>query len=76
MERILSGCSDANIPFGRLCTLLRHLGFKERVRGSHHIFTREDIPVPLGLQETREATAKPYPVKQVREFLIKYKIVV
>lgn len=41
--RILRGASDTNIPFAGLCVLLRSLGFEERIRGSHHIFTRGDI---------------------------------
>ena len=36
--RIMSGQSDANIPFVELCNLLLALGFKERVKGDHHIF--------------------------------------
>jgi hypothetical protein len=36
--RILRGRADANIRFDGLCQLLRHLGFAERIRGSHHIF--------------------------------------
>ena len=39
LHRILRGTSDANIPFAELCQLLRHLGFDERIRGDHHIFT-------------------------------------
>jgi len=35
--------SDANVPFDGLCALLRRLGFEERVRGDHHIFTMEDV---------------------------------
>lgn len=38
--RLLRGTSDTNIPFEGRCRLLRNLGFEERTRGSHHIFTR------------------------------------
>ena len=38
--RILRGTSDANIPFDGLCQMLQRLGFTERIRGSHHIFTK------------------------------------
>ncbi len=41
--RVLRGASDANIAFNELCELLRDLGFDERVRGSHRIFTRADV---------------------------------
>jgi len=40
--RILSGTSDANIPFTQLCHLLTRLGFVERVREDHHIFTKDE----------------------------------
>ena len=48
--QILHGASDANIRFSDLALLLGDLGFQERVRGSHHIFTREGIEEILNLQ--------------------------
>ena len=35
------GQADANTDFDDLCALLRHLGFEERIKGSHHIFRHE-----------------------------------
>ncbi len=67
--RILSGTSDAGIPFEALRGLLSWLGFEERIRGSHHIFVRADIPEILNLQP-KGASAKPYQVKQVRNVII------
>jgi hypothetical protein len=69
LERILRGTSDANIGFEDLCTLLRHLGFAERVRGSHHIFTRDGVAEILNLQP-RGGKAKPYQVRQVRGVIV------
>lgn len=66
--QILRGASDANISFEDLCGLLRHLGFDERIRGSHHIFTKEGVEEVLNLQP-RGAKAKPYQVKQVRRVI-------
>jgi len=43
LDRVLRGTTDANIGFNDLCNLLRHLGFAERIRGSHHIFTRDGV---------------------------------
>ena len=63
--------SDANIPFDGLCHLLRRLGFAERSRGSHHIFTKEGIEEFLNLQP-KGRQAKPYQVKQVRSVILKY----
>ena len=40
---ILSGISDANIRFADFLHLLRAMGFHERIRGDHHIFTRAGI---------------------------------
>jgi hypothetical protein len=39
LDKILRGDSDANIRFSDLRTLLVSLGFEERIKGSHHIFT-------------------------------------
>jgi hypothetical protein len=71
--RILKGSSDANIRFSDLCGLLSRLGFSERIRGSHHIFTREGIPEIFNLQP-RNSLAKPYQVKQVRRVLVQHKL--
>lgn len=71
--RILRGTSDANIPFDRLCQLLRRLGFAERIRGSHHTFTKERVEEILNLQP-KGRQAKPYQVKQVRRVILKYRL--
>lgn len=71
--RILRGTSDANIPFDGLRHLLRRLGFAERIRGSHHIFTKEGIEEILNLQP-KGRQAKPYQVKQVRSVILKYRL--
>jgi predicted RNA binding protein YcfA (HicA-like mRNA interferase family) len=70
---VLRDSSDANIRFSELCGLLSRLGFTERVKGSHHIFTREDVAEILNLQP-RNSLAKPYQVKQVRRVLVRYKL--
>lgn len=62
-----------NISFDTLRELLRRLGFAERVRGSHHIFSRESVEEILNLQPLG-AKAKAYRVKQVRNVLLKYKL--
>jgi hypothetical protein len=73
LTRILRGRSDAAIPFSELRTLLRRLGFTERVRGSHHIFTKAGVEEILNLQP-RGRHAKPYQVKQVRSVIVKYRL--
>jgi HicA toxin of bacterial toxin-antitoxin, len=74
LERILRGNADANIRFGDLCALLSHLGFAERIRGDHHIFTRDGVAEILNLQP-RGDKAKPYQVRQVRGVLTSYGLV-
>ena len=50
LVKILRGTSDANIAFEDLCQLLRHLGFDERSRGSHHLFRKSGITELMKLQ--------------------------
>ena len=70
---MLRGGSDANIRFSDLRSALLRLGFVERVRGSHHVFTRDGVNEILNLQ-ARRGLAKPYQVKQVRKVLVRYKL--
>jgi len=70
---ILSGKSDANISFADLRSLLIRLGFSERIRSSHHIFTKDGVEEILNLQP-KVGKAKPYQVKQVRNVISKYRL--
>ena len=56
-----------------MCRLMKQLGFNERIKGSHHIFSRNDIEEIVNIQPQR-SKAKPYQVKQVRNLIIKYKL--
>lgn len=71
--QILRGTSDANISFDDLCHLLKKMGFEERIRGSHHIFTKKDVEEILNLQP-KGGKSKPYQIKQIRNVIIKYKL--
>lgn len=71
LRAALSGASDANIRFEDLCRVLLHWGFGVRVRGDHHIFTRDDMEEIINLQP-KGGKAKPYQVKQVRELFERY----
>ncbi|MBX3055151.1 MAG: type II toxin-antitoxin system HicA family toxin [Anaerolineae bacterium] len=71
--KVLRGTSDANVAFSDLCLLLRHLNFDERIKGSHHIFTRTGIPEILNLQP-KGGKAKAYQVKQVRDVILRYRL--
>ena len=73
LDRILRGTSDANIAFAELRRLLTRLGFAERIRGDHYIFSKEGVEEILNLQP-KGAQAKPYQVKQVRGVIVKYRL--
>lgn len=73
LERILRGTSDANVAFHDLRQVLLHLRFNERIKGGHHIFTKDGVEEILNLQP-KGAQAKPYQVKQVRGIILKYKL--
>ena len=73
LETLLRGESDANIRFDELCHLLEAKGFRMRVSGSHHIFTRPGVTERINLQ--REGSkAKPYQVRQIRKTLATCKL--
>ncbi|MBU2563577.1 MAG: type II toxin-antitoxin system HicA family toxin [Actinobacteria bacterium] len=71
--KILSGSSDKDISFSELCSILKYLGFEERIKGSHHIFFKEGIKEILNIQ-SRGIKAKPYQVKQVRNIILEYRL--
>ncbi|MGD8941307.1 MAG: type II toxin-antitoxin system HicA family toxin [Gammaproteobacteria bacterium] len=71
LEKILRGTSDANIAFDDIRSLLLHLGFEERIRGSHHLYRKDGIEEKLNIQRDGNK-AKPYQVRQVREIILKY----
>ena len=71
LSAVLSGTADAAIDFERIRSLLWRLGFSERIRGDHHIFTHPGCPQILNLQP-RGRHAKSYQVRQVRDVLLRY----
>lgn len=73
LARILRGTSDAHSAFDDLCQLMLHLGFEERIRGSHHVFRKSGIEEKINLQEAG-SQAKPYQVRQVRQIILKYRL--
>jgi hypothetical protein len=71
LAKTLRGSSDTNIRFDDLRQVLDRLGFAERVRGDHHIFTREGVEEILNLQP-RGSVAKAYQVRQVRDVIVRH----
>ena len=74
IQKILSGSSDRNIRFEDLRKVLRDMGFKERIKGDHHIFTKDGIVEIINIQPLRDGKAKPYQVKQVRNIFVMYQL--
>ncbi|MBI5598941.1 MAG: type II toxin-antitoxin system HicA family toxin [Deltaproteobacteria bacterium] len=74
IEKILTGLSDRNIRFDDLRRVLARLGFDERIKGDHHIFTREGVMEILNIQPLKDGKAKPYQVKQVRNVILGYQL--
>jgi hypothetical protein len=73
LNRLLQGGADRNIDFAELRKLLRELGFNERIRGSHHVFSRVEVKEILNLQP-RGRNAKAYQAKQVRDLIVRYNL--
>lgn len=71
LRQVLLGRADANIAFRDVRNLRLALGFDERIRGDHHIFTRRDVDDIMNLQPIG-TKAKPYQVRQVRNVIVKY----
>lgn len=74
--KLLSGASDKNISFEELLWLLKRFNFEERIKGSHHIFYRTDVEEIINLQPLKDGKAKPYQAKQVREIILKYRLMI
>jgi len=72
-QLILYGHSDADISFLMLCKFLKQFGFKERIKGDHHIFTYSTIDEIINIQPTG-SKAKAYQIKQIRRLFLKYKL--
>ena len=71
--KVLSGSSDSNISFDDLKSILNQLGFDERIKSSHHIYSKENIDEIINLQPSG-SKAKSYQVKQVRNIILKYRL--
>jgi len=72
-ELILMGRSDSNIQFNDVRRLLSVLGFLERIKGSHHIFTKEGVAEIINIQP-KGNKAKEYQVKQIRNIILSYRL--
>lgn len=69
--KIISGTSDSNINFSKLCNVIENMGFDKRIKGSHYIYYMDGIDEIINIQPLGNK-AKAYQVKQVRNIIIKY----
>ncbi len=73
LDLILRGGSNQNIAFDDLVFLLERLGFEKRIKGSHHVFSKDGVAEIINLQPSG-SKAKPYQVRQVRNIIVKHKM--
>jgi len=73
LAQILRGRSDQNIAFDDLIFLLESLGFEKRIKGSHHVFSKDGVVEIINIQAT-SGKAKPYQIKQIRAIVVTYKL--
>lgn len=74
INKILSWTSDQNIDFYELINLMELLEFDCRIKGSHHIYFRDDVAEIINIQPRQNNKAKPYQVKQIRNLILKYNL--
>lgn len=70
---IISGAQDKNTKFKDLQKLLDILGFECRIKGDHFIYSYGNLRENINIKPDSNM-AKPYQVRQVRNFLQKYEI--
>ena len=73
LAQILRGRSDQNIAFDDLIFLLESLGFEKRIKGSHHVFSKDGVVEIINIQAT-SGKAEPYQIKQIRAIVVTYKL--
>jgi hypothetical protein len=78
LEKTRSALGDPNRDYGhRFADVIRFLkqsGWKMRIKGDHHLFTRPGIPLLLNLQPEKSGKAKAYQIHQVREALERFRL--
>ena len=66
--------SPNNVSFNDVRTIAEALGFRlSRVRGSHHVFVRDDIPELVNLQNVK-GQAKAYQVRQLLKLVERHNL--
>lgn len=70
-DMVMGGKNDNNIRFNDFRNLILSYGFRERIRGDHYIYKRDDIIERINIQPDGNK-AKAYQVKQIRMLFEKY----
>lgn len=70
-QSVMNGSQDNNIKFRDLRNLLNGLNFDYRIKGDHFVYFHKGIPENINIQPNGNM-AKPYQVKQIRNYLLKY----
>ncbi len=70
-DMVMDGKSDNNIRFTDFRNLILSYGFRERIRGDHYIYKRDDIIERIHIQPNGNK-AKAYQVIQVWMLFDKY----
>jgi predicted RNA binding protein YcfA (HicA-like mRNA interferase family) len=52
LATVLRRTSDANLSFDEIRSLLLHLGFEERIRGSHPIYRKQGVEEKINIQSS------------------------
>ena len=74
LRKLLSGTK--NVRFAEACLVAEAVGFRrQRVSGSHHIFSHPEIPENLNLQEVK-GEAKPYQIKQLVKLIETHNLII
>lgn len=72
-DMVMNGKSDSNIRFNDFRNLILSYGFRERIKGDHYVYKRDDIIERIVIQP-KGNKAKAYQVKQVRMLFEKYSL--
>ena len=53
LEKVLSGLADRNIRFDDIKSLVADFGFACRIKGDHHIYSKEGVAEIINLSRLR-----------------------
>lgn len=71
LQKILAG--SKNVRFAEFTGLIEAFGFvRERISGSHHVYSHPLVPQAVSVQPDRNGQAKPYQLKQFAKLIEKY----